>query len=291
LVVSIADIAKRALDYSRSRKRSFYHDESRMRPLVADFGQRTAVDITPHEIEAWLDSHAKWSPAKKNRYLMMMKLAYKLAENAQIISYNPARLVSQRKEDNGRIRYLSDVEETALRKVIVEFYAGHLPGFEVALMTGMRRGEQFSLTWEQVDLSTGTIRLDQTKNGTRRLVRLNSRALTAMRMLHDQSIGTGRVFPVKIPRWFEDALKQAGIMDFTWHSLRQTFASRLVMAGVDLRTVQELGGWKSINMVMRYAHLSPGHKAAALEKLCEPTATRTATGPEGAENGRMVSIN
>ena len=53
----------------------------------------------------------------------------------------------------------------------------------------------------------------------------------------------------------------------TWHALRHTFASRLVAAGVDLRTVQELEGWKTLSMVQRYAHLSPGHLAAAVEKI------------------------
>ena len=53
----------------------------------------------------------------------------------------------------------------------------------------------------------------------------------------------------------------------TWHALRHTFASRLVAAGVDLRTVQELGGWKTLSMVQRYAHLSPNHLVAAIEKI------------------------
>jgi site-specific recombinase XerD len=53
----------------------------------------------------------------------------------------------------------------------------------------------------------------------------------------------------------------------TWHALRHTFASRLVAVGVDLRTVQELGGWRTLSMVQRYAHLSPGHLAAAVEKI------------------------
>jgi integrase len=53
----------------------------------------------------------------------------------------------------------------------------------------------------------------------------------------------------------------------TWHALRHTFASRLVAAGVDLRTVRELGGWKTLSMVQRYAHLSPDHLAAAVEKI------------------------
>jgi len=67
--------------------------------------------------------------------------------------------------------------------------------------------------------------------------------------------------------WFEDAVKKAGIKDFTWHDLRHTFASRLVMKDVDIRTVAELMGDKSTQMTMRYAHLAPEHKLIAVERL------------------------
>ena len=67
--------------------------------------------------------------------------------------------------------------------------------------------------------------------------------------------------------WFEDAIAKAGISNFTWHDIRHTFASRLVMAGVDLRTVAELMGHKKIQMTMRYAHLAPSHKLDAVGKL------------------------
>jgi site-specific recombinase XerD len=60
---------------------------------------------------------------------------------------------------------------------------------------------------------------------------------------------------------------EAKIAKFTWHCLRHTFISRLVMKGVDLRTVQELAGHKTIAMTVRYAHLAPEHNQAAIEKL------------------------
>jgi integrase len=229
----------------------------------------------------WLDSRADWSLATRNRYLALMKLAYRLAQTHGKLKINPTRLVRQRKENNERIRYLSDAEETKLRAVMETGYAERIPEFEVALMTGMRMSEQLTLEWNEIDLDAGTVHLDQTKNGTSRFVRLNSRALALMKMLYERSLGSGRVFIAKRPDWFRDAIREAGIKDFTWHCLRHTFASRLIMAGVDLKTVQELMGHKSITMTARYAHLSPEHRMAALEKLC-PSATRTATAPETA---------
>ena len=63
------------------------------------------------------------------------------------------------------------------------------------------------------------------------------------------------------------AMRVAEIADFRFHDLRHTFASRLAMEGVDLLTIKELGGWKSLPMVQRYAHLSPSHRRSAIERL------------------------
>src|SRR2546428_13434396 len=84
---------------------------------------------------------------------------------------------------------------------------------------------------------------------------------------------TGRVIQFSSPQvdtlsaCFRETCERAGIESLGPHILRHTFASRLVMAGVDLRTVQELMGHKDINMTLRYAHLSPDHKRAAIETL------------------------
>jgi len=99
--------------------------------------------------------------------------------------------VRQSKENNERIRYLSDAEEIKLRAVMQRAHADRIPEFEVALMTGMRMSEQLTLEWNQIDLDAGTVHLDQTKNGSSRFVRLNSRALAIMHMLHASSIGSG----------------------------------------------------------------------------------------------------
>jgi integrase len=208
----------------------------------------------------------------------LLKLTFRLAEKAKEIKFNPARLVRQQKENNARLRWLSDSEEVALRAVIHRDYPEHMLEFEIGLHTGMRRSEQYGMEWHFVDFKNRLITIPKAKDGDVRYVRMNSRVAAIVSALRDASVGTGRVFALQSPHyWFEPAVKAAGLNDFTWHCLRHTFASRLVMAGVDIRTVQELMGHKSITMTMRYSHLAPGHQQAAVEMLVTPTATRTAT--------------
>jgi integrase len=250
----------------------------RMKRLVAKFGNSPAEDIKPSEIKRWLEEHEEWSLATKNRFIALMKLTYRLAEEAQKIKYNPARLVRQQKEDNARIRWLTDEEETKLRAAIP---SEHLSEFEIGLHTGMRKSEQYEKgLWENVDFANGLLRIPKSKHGGVRYVSLNSRVRAVLSMLKPTP-AEGRIMALTSPRsWFEQAVKDSGIAHFTWHDLRHTFISRLVMAGVDLRTVQELAGHKTIQMTMRYAHLAPSHVAEAAERLVPKTAIPTATDSE-----------
>jgi site-specific recombinase XerD len=75
-------------------------------------------------------------------------------------------------------------------------------------------------------------------------------------------------------------VSRAKLAEVTIHTLRHAFASRLAMAGVDLRTIQELGGWSNLEMVQRYSHLSPSHKAEAVEKIAQNFTTLFTTPEE-----------
>ncbi len=68
---------------------------------------------------------------------------------------------------------------------------------------------------------------------------------------------------------FKTALRRAKIKDFRFHDIRHTFASHLVMAGIDITTVKELLGHKTLSMTLRYSHLSPSHKAKAVDILAK----------------------
>jgi integrase len=184
-----------------------------------------------------------------------------------------------KKEDNGRVRFLRVDEEKALRAAISRNYPEHTPELDVALNTGNRVSEQYRLEWSQIDFEHGILTVATSKTGEGRHIPLNEAGFAALRVLEKNRVsnyvflripGHGSCWGegVRSPRaWFEDAIEKAGLEDFTWHDLRHTFASRLVMQGVDIRTVAELMGHKTIQMTMRYAHLAPEHKLEAVRKL------------------------
>jgi integrase len=147
----------------------------------------------------------------------------------------------------------------------------------LSLNTGLRRGELFSLTWGDIDLANADLAIHgfKAKSGRTRHIPLNDEAIWALREWRDRdSDATDIIFPGKtddrlnnVRRSWGSALSVAGIKRFRWHDLRHTFASRLVMAGVDLNTVRELLGHSDFKTTLRYAHLAPAHKAAAVATL------------------------
>jgi integrase len=267
------DAIERYQSHDRKDVRNFL---SRMKIILEDFGNRIAEDIKPSEIDCWLGAH-DWTPATKNRYKNVFGKTYKIALADGKVTNNPARMVEQRAENNARIRFLSDDEEKRLRAVIAKRFRMHMPEFDVALHTGMRKSEQFTLEWSQVSLGRKRIKLEKTKNGSNREIPeipLNKTCLKVFESVYATRPHNGRIFQSKFGRdlndpraWFEIAVREAKVSNFRWHDLRHTFISRLVMKDVNLRTVQELAGHKTISMTTRYAHLAPEHNQAAIEKL------------------------
>jgi site-specific recombinase XerD len=290
--VTFADIAREALTYSKAHKLTYGDDVARMEVMLGWFRDRSADSVTPQEIERHLEEYIEregWAASTVNHYRSLLSLTYRLAIRNGKASNNPARATRHRKEDNSRVRYLSPEEETKFRAVLEAEWAGHIPEFDLALHTGLRLSEMYGLDWQDVDLARRLLLVRRGKNGEARYARLNSVALKALDDLRKRSDGTGGVIrnlagePLAGPRyWFEKAIKKAKLPDFHWHDLRHTFASRLTMAGVGLRAVQDALGHKSVAMTVRYSHLAPDFLFDVVEKLvprpAEPaTAERTDT--------------
>lgn len=187
-----------------------------------------------------------------------------------------------RVERDSANRWRRDRGYTLLRTLRDDAYVDHLmPMVLVSMNTGMRRGEVFGLMWEDVALGRAmlAVRGATAKSGSTRHIPLNVEAVAALKGWKAQHRTeerdlTGLVFPGRdgerlgnVRKSWAGVLKEAKITGFRWHDLRHHFASRLVQAGVDLNTVRELLGHSDIKMTLRYSHLAPEHRAAAVAKL------------------------
>ncbi len=212
-------------------------------------------------------------PATINRLLATIKHMFTKAFQWDMVEEDTLKRIRRVKllpENNRRLRYLSKGECQEL----LNHCTGNTRDIVItALNTGMRKGEILSLRWDNIDLIHGFILLDITKNGDRREIPLNDTLKNLFNGMASRFKG-GYVFcdaegkPYQdVKRSFNTAVRKAGIKDFHFHDLRHTFASHLVMAGVDITTVKELLGHKTLSMTLRYTHLAPSHKVKAMEML------------------------
>lgn len=203
-----------------------------------------------------------------NRYMATLRSILRKAEGEwNLIEKAPT--LRFRQEAKRRVRFLTESQATLL---ISALPSRHRPLVRVLLSTGLRLGSALSLTWNQIDLQrrVAWIHGDQSKNGKPIPVPLNDDAVAAL--LEAQGRHPVKVFNQARPtnRIWKKALAKAGIEDFRIHDCRHTWASWHVQAGTPLYALQEMGGWQSVEMVRRYAHLAPEHlaeHAARIERL------------------------
>ena len=255
--------------FSKAHHRDQKHITSRLKKIRPDFDERVADSITPQEIDAWLTKNTQ-KPGTSNRYRALFSLVFREALRNGKVKTNPARLVRQKREQNGVIRWLTDKEEKVLRAVIVEHYPTRMAELDIALGTGMRLSEQYGLAWSAVDLTHKEIRLSKTKNYSSRTIPMNVTVHSAFEELRGRAPKAKKsdfVF-AEFPRiWWKDAMAKCGVADFRWHDCRHTFCSRLAMKGVNLKAIQVLAGHKTITMTARYAHLDDAALRAAVDLI------------------------
>ncbi|WP_457097481.1 phage integrase [Lysobacter sp. P5_B9] len=266
------------------------------------WNSRQLSDISKADFDAFKAQRLKDGihPSTVNRDMDRVKAAFSQAVEWELMTDNPLRgmkRITRGIED--RVRYLTAREEKALRKALSERearakarrgsgnkwraargkallkaitgYSDHLmPMTLLALNTGMRRGELTQLTWDDINLPAKilTVRAGYAKSGKARHIPLNLEAMAVLKAYRKQHSGKGSLFGVvSVSKAWNAITAEAKIEDFRFHDLRHTFASNLVMAGIDLNTVRELMGHGDIKMTLRYAHLAPEHKAEAVAAL------------------------
>ncbi|NLI99416.1 site-specific integrase [bacterium] len=271
---TFAAYANEYLEYSKAHKKisSFRRDETSLNQILPAFGDMKLSEITTRDIEQFQTQRSlKVAPATANRDMETIKHMMNKAVDWNYIKANPARQIKRLRTPPPPTRFLSCEERDRL---LFECSANPMLWAIVftALETGMRRGELMGLTWKDINFERRSILLMRTKNNEQRMIPISDKLLPVLERLNIERKGQ-TVFRKPDGRpygnWrkaFETACNRAGVVDFRFHDLRHTFASYLVMAGVDIRTVQELLGHKDIKMTLRYSHLSRPHLLDAVNK-------------------------
>lgn len=269
--IFLSEFTKEYLEFSRVNKRPKTHrlDQMATQNFLRLFGDLRLGEITSVHLEKYKTARLnEVSLSTVNRELATLKHMFGLAVKWGYLLADPAKEIKKVKEPPGRVRYLANDEIKALLQECKQDYLDAI--VLIAINTGMRKGEILGLLWSDMDLENRIIHITESKNHQRRDIPINDLLLDALKnykMKNGKTLN-GRIFPYQdIKRAFQGACARAGIKDFRFHDLRHTFASYLVMSGVDLATVKELLGHSSIEMTLRYAHLSPDHRVTAVNSL------------------------
>jgi len=255
--------------------------------LVPFFGHLTIDNIDAYGIEQFKAQQTRkgYAPASINLHLRCLSKCLQCAMDWGLIETNPARAVKKVRDDEEKWTFLDFDEAEVFLAAASDKWR---PVFVVTMDTGLRRGETLALRWRDIDwtnrlvnvrhtLYKGTLQTPKSK-GSRRSIPMTERVfetLTALRRtpaaLEAEYVFSSEIStpldPGNLRRALTATLKRAKMRKIRYHDIRHTFASHLAMAGVPIRTIQELMGHQTMDMTLKYAHLTEGHRREAMDKL------------------------
>jgi integrase len=271
--VPLSELWERYFAYAQLHKRSWIRDKQMYGKLSQFFGEVNLDSITPSRVEEFQQHRSREvSPATVNRELALLKHMLNLAERWNLRQgQNPVRLVKFLSEDNVQFQTLSGEAEQALLARCPSYLQDMIV---FALNTGLRSEDIFNLQWKEVDLETRRLNVLVQKTRRQIVIPLNDAAYEVLAAWLPMRKGpyvfynqmTGDRFR-DLKAGFKLACKQAGLSGVTWHTLRHTFASRLLRKGADIVAVKELLGHSTIVGTMRYAHTSEEAKVRAVQAV------------------------
>jgi integrase len=274
--ILVNDLVERYRDYFacyRSYKRNYKY---LLAWIGREFGDEDARSMTAGRVEQYVTGRRAEgrSPKTIKKELGCLSSLFERAMLDELVDRNPVKRLKVHAPSNIRIRYLLDEEEPILR----EHCRAHFWRWvRIAICTGMRWGEQFNLRREHINWEGGLIELCRTKNGETRYVPMSEEVLRLMREQADSHKSEWlfpspqrdhHLCPSAVTRRLKTYLQSSGLPPgLTWHCFRHTAATRMLRAGVDIRTVQHILGHKSLEMTARYLRVCPKLSLEAVEAL------------------------
>jgi len=264
------ELVKDYLDYSKANHRSYKRSVTIAKVLLRFLGAKRLSEISSFDVERYKVDRKKDEVALStiNRELTVLKRMFNLAIEWEATNTNPVKGVKFFTVKNKPMDIFSKDDFAKLHNSA----SPHLkPILICAISTGMRASEIFNLKWRDVNISDESITVRDTKNSDYRVIPINLNLKKTLLVQSEENENSCEyVFLYngekiqRVDKSFKTAIRKAGIKKFRFHDLRHTFATRLVMKGVDLVTVKELLGHKSIIMTQRYSHPTPEHKKRAV---------------------------
>ncbi|MDO9507626.1 site-specific integrase [Hydrogenophaga sp.] len=257
----------------------------RMETIWAAHWNTPISAITHQTIDKWRTARLQQGrkPSTINRDLTTLLGCLSYAVEVGVLPSNPLHKLKPLKEAGGRLRHLSEAEVKRLKQQLDNPINPRQPQYIkplvlLALNTGLRRGACFNLRWHDVDWSSKVITAVGThaKTAKTQYIPMNKEvAFALLEWMHVATKDKDLVFPGRrkgkvmhgVDVQLGTLFRNAEIEDASFHTLRHTFASRLVQKGANLPTVQALMGHANIKQTSAYAHLAPGAMAAAVALL------------------------
>jgi len=252
-------------------------------------GHLRLADVRPEKIAEHRDALRAEGrkPAGVNRMLACLgAVMTRAVKHWHLLDTSPVQRTAKLEENNARTRFLSQDELDTLLQACRESESPDLYlAVLLAVTTGCRKSELMTLRWSQIDLTTGVICLQHTKNGDQRTLAIPRQVVplleqrksaqqsgTVVELRADPLLFPSRVSanqPVGLRSAWLKAVQRAGLGDFHWHDLRHSCASFLAAEGASLREIGEVLGHRSVEATRRYSHLTEQHSHALVRGLAD----------------------
>src|SRR6056297_206811 len=270
------------LPYARKHYKTAANMENMFeKRLYGEFGSFRLSEITKRQIILFHQRVIEATTGTTgNRHLSVLSSVFRLAVELALLEVNPCRGIKKAKENKSRDRFLQHDEYVRFVRVL----AGMLDRSQaraifLLLATGMRKSELLGLAWEDISLPDRQAYLKDPKNGESRYVALNSVAVDLLTTMH-QERKSPWVFPsrssssktphlMEVKRTFNLVCSKAQVKGLRLHDLRRSHAAHLLASGVDVMTIKELLGHKSLKSTQAYARVATSSLARSSEFAAE----------------------